>query len=446
MLKRLVQFQSPLIQKIIHNLSWSFIGQSLNMLITLTVGIYVARFLGPEQYGMLNYVVSFVLLFSVFANFSSDEIIVKMFSVGKWPKNVILKSALIFRLLFSLLTIGIVVLSAFIFEADPFFKWSICLYTTLFIAQSFDVFTDFFVSEMANKHVAKSMIIKGLGSASIKITLMILQADLIWFVVAAAFDFYLLAISLYYFFRRHYTLSIHVHASREVMRKILQQSLPLMLTGVAIIIYDRIDQIMIKNMIGATQLGYYAVGLRIISIIFFVPKIISQTLLPVLVSSNEKNSKTFDKQMQLFSDIMIWITILLSILFSLFGKQLVAILLGDTYDVTGQLVRLLSWKSLISAFSFVSGQWIIIKGLQRFAPYANGAGAILNVGLNFVLIPVMGIWGALVATFISYSFAAYFFYYFIPELRPAAYIINRTFISGLPNLLQFGISRLSARK
>lgn len=150
--------------------------------------------------------------------------------------------------------------------------------------------------------------------------------------------------------------------------------------------------------------------------------------------------------MQLFSDIMIWITILLSILFSLFGKQLVGILLGDMYEVTGQLVRIFSWKSLISAFSFVSGQWIIIKGFQRFAPYANGAGAVLNVALNFVLIPTMGIWGALVATFISYSFAAYFFYYFISELRPAAYIINRTFIYGLPNLFQFGIGRLSARK
>lgn len=443
MFKRIVQLQSPLIQKIIHNLSWSVVGNSLNMLIILVVGIYVARFLGPEQYGLLNYVVSFVMLFSVFANFSSDEIIVKMLMLNKWSKSEVLKSALNFRLISALVTILILVVCAVLFENDGWTKLAIALYSISFIAQSFNVFTNFFVAELANKYVAKSTVLKSILSGTFKVFLMVFHADLIWFVLAFTVDFYFLAISLYAFFRMHYKLKLKFQNNWKVVQEIWKQSLPLMLTGVAIIIYDRIDQVMIKNMLGAEELGYYALGLRIISVIFFIPKIISQTLLPVLVSSNESDQAAFNNQMQLFSDSMIWVTIAISLVFSVFAKPIISLLTGDTYLVTGDLVQFLSWKSLISAFSFVSGQWIIIKGLQRFAPYANGAGAILNVALNFILIPTMGLWGALVATFISYSFAAYFFYYFIPKLRPAAYVINRSLLFGIPNLYRFGVERLS---
>lgn len=273
---------------------------------------------------------------------------------------------------------------------------------------------------------------------------MLMHADLIWFVAAFTVDFFFLSITLFLFFRKHYGLSLAVPYNKQVVREIWRQSLPLMLTGVAIIVYDRVDQIMIKNMLGSADLGYYALGLRIISVIFFIPKIISQTLLPVLVSSNTINQETFNRQMQLFSDSMIWVTIAVASVFSIFSKPLLHVLMGETYNVTGELVQLLSWKSLISAFSFITGQYIIIKGLQRFAPYANIIGAVLNIALNFILIPHMGLWGALVATFISYTFAAYVFFYFVPALRPAAYVVNRSILFGLPNLYTFGREKLNA--
>ncbi len=444
MFKRLIQPQSPLMQKVMRNLSWSVVGTSVNMLITLVVGIYVARYLGPEQYGLLNYVVSFAMLFSVFATFSSDEIIVKMLSLKQWPKHVVLSSALFFRLLLALGTVVLVVVCAFLLESDMWTKWAIALYSTSFIAQSFQVFTNFFVAEFKNKFVAKSTVFKGLATAGVKVVLMLMHADLIWFVAAFALDFFFLAFSLFLFFRKNYSYPLSLRFHKKVVHQIWKQSLPLMFTGLAILVYDRVDQVMIKNMLGSTDLGYYALGLRIISVIFFIPKIISQILLPVLVHSYAQNMTAFNKQMQLFSDSMVWITIGLALIFSIFARPLVLLLMGNTYLVTGDLVQLLSWKSLISAFSFVTGQWMIIKGLQRFAPTANIIGAVLNVGLNFLLIPLIGLWGALVATLVSYTFAAYFFFYFVPVLRPAAYLINRSVVRGLPNLFTFGLEKLKA--
>ena len=179
---------SPTKEKVVRNVVWAVTGKVVTLLGGLLVGIFVARYLGPEQYGLMSYVMSYVAIFQVLASFGMDQIEIR--EEAKYPeeKDKIIGTALVLKIGFAIVTIGLVCLTVWLFEADHFTKWMIMLYSLSMIMNSFGVIRNYFTSIVWNEYIVKTEITRTFIGAGIKIGLLLLHAPLVWFISATLLD------------------------------------------------------------------------------------------------------------------------------------------------------------------------------------------------------------------------------------------------------------------
>lgn len=195
MLKKLLAISNStsIKRKIIRNVFWAVIGKVITLFSTLIVGIFVARYLGPKQYGLMNYVISIASLFTVFATFGSSEIIIRELSKKEKPKEVVLGSAMALRMGLAILCFISIVIYLFFSGETTETSTLILIYSSSIFFSCSEVIRFYFTSIVDNEYIVKSEIFRTIIGAIVKIILLFCKAPLIAFVFALAFDFLLLA-------------------------------------------------------------------------------------------------------------------------------------------------------------------------------------------------------------------------------------------------------------
>ncbi len=417
---------SPTKKKVFANISWALGGKMINILSTLIVGIFVARYLGPERFGILSYVMSYVTLFTIAASFGTPQILIRELSKGDRDPDIILGSTFTVRITMAIVTIILIIITVILFEDDTFTQWAIISFSIVLIVQATDIIKDFFISELKNEYIIKSEIIRTIISATIKLLLLYFKASLLSFIIVNILDYFIIAISQFFFYKKYYSRKITWKFDKKEARYLLKESVPLLLSGVAIIIYQKIGQIMVRNMIDNSALGQYSIAIKYVSFLMFFPILISNTVTPLLVKEKTVSEEKYNFRIQQFSDTLFWGTIILSGIISLVSVFVIRLLYGLEYAEAGIILRILIWSPAITSLSISSGQWIIINGLQKYAVIRNILGAVSNVILNLYLIPKFGVMGAVYATLLSYSIAAYFAHFFIKAYWPLIPIQSKT--------------------
>ena len=280
---------SPTKEKVVRNVVWAVTGKVVTLLGSLLVGILVARYLGPEQYGLMNYVVSFVMLFQVLASFGMDNIEIREESKSPEEKNKIIGTAFTLKIIFAIITIALVCITAWLFETDSFTRWMIALYSLSMIMNSFNVIRNYFTSLVWNEYIVKTEISRTLIGAGVKVLLLLLEAPLIYFFIALLFDTILIAGGYLMSYRRKIDSIRKWRFDKETAMYMIKQSFPLAVSLSAVLIYHRVDQIMVGKMLTNTELGYYSVACRFTEIIMFIPTILAQTITPILVRNYKEN-------------------------------------------------------------------------------------------------------------------------------------------------------------
>ena len=411
-------------QKVVRNLFWAVTGKVVTLLGSLLVGIFVARYLGPEQYGLMNYVVSFVALFQVFASFGLDNIEIREESKckgtgekGRVPgveANTILGTAFGLRLIFAGITMMLVILTAWIFEADTFTKWMITLYSLSMIMNTFGVIRNYFTSIVWNEYIVKTEISRTIIGALIKVILLLLHAHLAWFIAATLFDTILIAGGYLLSYRKQIASPRHWTFDLPTAKYLIKESFPLLLSGAAVVVYQKIDQVMIGNMIDKANVGYYAVAGAFVNMAVFIPTIMCQTLTPLLVQYYNSNKELYNQRSQQFLNIMAWSSILIALLFCLVAYPLIRFTYGLQYIEAVPVLQILIFKIVGTAMMSSSGNMMIIERVHYYAVIRNTLACIANVLLNFVLIPRFGIVGAAIAGVVALFVAGYLGHFFIP--------------------------------
>ena len=393
---------------------WALFGKGVNVLSALLVGILVARYLGPEKYGLMNYVVSYVSLFSVLATFGMDNIEIRELAREKVSKEVLLGTAFRLRLVFACLTMLLIAVTAWIFEADSFTLTMILVYSLSVVLLTFSVIRNYFTSIVLNEYVVKTEIFRTCIGAGVKIVLLLLHASLAWFIVALTFDFFLVASGYVYSYHAKVGQIRNWCFDAKVARYLVRQSFPLLLSGSALIVYQRIDQVMIRNMLDNTAVGYFATAGRFTELIVFLPLVMVQTISPLLVRVKEKNPADYEARKQKFVDVVVWTAILLSVGVSLCAYWLVRWSFGPAYLAAAPVLRILAFKTVGMALSVAAGQLIVIEHIQQWAVIRNLIGCAVCVVANYVLIPSFGIVGSAWATILTALFTGCLANAFIP--------------------------------
>ena len=389
---------------------WALTGKIVNMCGALLVGILVARYLGPDKYGLMNYVISYVSIFTVISTFGLENIEIRELSKNPQRKDYILGTCLAMRFAFSCLALLLVILSLIIHQADRFTTVMILLYTSTLFTGCFNVVRNYFTSIVKNEYIVKSEIARTCIGALLKIVLLWMKAPLEYFIIATAFDTVLVASG--------YVLSYHKiignindwKFDRKLVPYLLNESFPLMLSGAAVIIYQRIDTVMIGNMIDEESVGYFATAGKFLELILFLPTILTQTITPLLIQTREQGTSIeYEIKKRQFIGIVVWVSILLAVIVSVAAYPLVYFTYGVKYLPAVPVLQIMAWKTVGMALSSSGGQIIIMEGVQKWAFIRNILGCLVCIGLNLLFIPQYGIvgsaWVTIITTMISGTLA-----------------------------------------
>ena len=404
-------------EKIVRNLFWALTGKVVNMLGSLFVGIIVARYLGPDQYGLMSYVISFVTVFQVVAYFGLDSIQIREEAKDKEKKAVIIGTTFTLKLIFaacSFIILNIIVLCS---ESNSYIRLMILLYSFTIFFNTFIVIRNHFTSIVWNEYVVKSEISRTLLGAIFKITLLLLHASLTWFIFASFFDAVLLSSGYVLSYKNKIGKISSWKFDRSIAKFLIGQSFPLLLSGAAIVIYQRIDQVMIGNMIDKASVGYFSVASKFVELLIFIPTIMVQTVTPILVKAHENNYDEYVQKGQRFMNISVWISILAAIITSLLSYWIILITFGKQYFPAIAVLQILSFKAISAALSGTCGAMIVVEGLQKITFIRDIMGCFICILLNFLFLPKYGILAAAVVSITSNLVAGYLSGLFLPIYR-----------------------------
>jgi len=383
--------------------------QLLRLLAELTVGIWVARYLGAEQFGLLSYALAFVAIFGVFARLGLDSITVRDLVNRPDQADRILATAFWLKLGGGVLAFMALVIALAAISVDAVTRLYVAIIAIGMIFQSMEVVVFYFQSRVLSKHVSVAKLIQLGLSSLMKIYLVAVEASLEWFVLVSLIDQVVLAGSYYVAFRLWMPKIDFRFFDRVVAKQLLGDSWPLIFSGLVVMIYMRIDQIMIKEMMGNRAVGIYSVAVRLSEVWYFVPMVITASVFPSIVNAKKKNEALYYARLQRLYSLMVAIAVAVAVPTTFIGDWLVVSLYGEEYRLAGDVLKINIWAGIFVFLGVASGSWLANENLQYLDFFRTFSGAVANVLLNLVLIPAHGLIGAAVATVISYMIAGFLF-------------------------------------
>jgi O-antigen/teichoic acid export membrane protein len=258
-------------------------------------------------------------------------------------------------------------------------------------------------------YVVYSNIFSLLLSSIIKVILIINEAPLIAFACVTLFDSLVLASGFVYFYFKVKLSFLSWAFDINKAKSLLKDSWPLILSGLVISMYMKIDQIMINNMLGSIDVGQYAAATRLSEVWYFIPVVISSSLFPAILNAKKISNELYLARLQQLYNLMAWMGIAIAIPMTFMSDWLVQILYGGQFNAASGVLVIHIWSAIFVFLGVASSNWFIVEGLQRYSFYRTLVGAILNILLNIFFIPEYGINGAAVATLISQFVASYLF-------------------------------------
>lgn len=396
-------------RKYFFNTSWLFGEQILRILSGLFVGVWVARYLGPELFGVYSYALAFTAIFAGIAKLGLDGIVVRELVNNPKDRDIYLGTAFWLKVIGAIL--AIILMAAFVpfTSNDSTINLFIFIIASGLIFQSFEVVEFYFQSKVLAKIISICKVIQLLISLIIKIYLVLTESELIWFVVVTVFDTVTLAISYLIAYKFQNISPFFKQFNFSMAKLLLRDSWPLTFSSIVVMIYMRIDQIMIKEMLGQYEVGIYSAAVRLSEAFYFIPTLLSASLFPAIINAKKISKELYRIRLQRLYTLMFWIAITISILITLLSNWLVPFLFGKEYIESSKILIVHIWTMPFVFLLVASGKWFISESLTLMAFFRNLAAAILNVFLNLTLIPQLGLVGAAFATLISFIFSGYIF-------------------------------------
>jgi PST family polysaccharide transporter len=217
-------------------------------------------------------------------------------------------------------------------------------------------------------------------------------------------------------------------ARRATMRELVAEAWPLMFASLAIVIYMKIDEVMLRQLAGPAAVGVYAAAARLSEVWYFIPMALASSVLPALLRARQNDAVEYARRQQQYYDLSAAVAYALSVPIALAAPWIVRVAYGAEFVAAGPILAVHIWSSIFVFLGVARGQWLVNEGLQKFYLVATGVGAVANVGLNFMFIPRWGGVGAAWATVVSYGLAAWLASYCHPAARPTAAMQTRALL------------------
>ncbi len=398
---------SPSLQKIVSNIGWLSGEKFLMMAISLTIGVYMMRYLGSGDYGKLNICLAFVGLFEPVAKLGLDSIVIRNIVEDEEATPEILGTSFVLKLIGSSIVIAITFLATKMYVSDPQMAGMTVIIAGSMTFTAFEAIDCWFQSRVQSSSAVIARSSQLIISSVCKLIFIIFKLPLFAFVCLLFVDAVFKALGFVWVYVREKQSIWQWDVKLSVAKDLLKDSWPLILSSVMVSIYMRIDMVMLGNMSTEQEVGNYAAAVRFSELWYFIPMAVCSSVFPSIIRARTQSKQEYQNRLQQLYDLMAWLALSLVVVVGLTSKTVLPWLLGEEFTSAGNI---LFFHILSGPFVFLgvaSHQWLMAENLSQFSFITTSMGAISNILLNFWLIPRSGGVGAAIATAISYAISSH---------------------------------------
>ena len=424
--------------RVLKNASWIIGIQVVKSLLGLVISMLTARFLGPSNFGLINYAASIVAFVSPIMYLGLTGVLVQEIVNRPESEGKILGTAISLSFFSSLLCIGGVI--AFVNIANKGERDTIivcALYSILLIFQSLEMIVYWFQAKLLSKYSSLVSLIAYLIVSAYKIFLLAAKKSIYWFAVSNALDYMIIAVCLLIVYRKLGGQKLRF--SFADAKRMLSKSRYYIVSNMMIAIFAQTDRIMLKLMIDDAATGYYSAAVTCAGMTGFIFSAIIDSFRPIIFDNKKTDERQYENNMCRLYSIIIYLSLLQSVVITVFSKLIIHILYGSAYDPSINALRLIVWYTTFSYLGSVRSIWILAEDRQKYLWVINLSGAAANITLNYFLIPVMGIMGAALASLITQIFTNVIIGFIIKPIRYNNTLmfraLNPVYLKGIAKML-----------
>ena len=396
------------LQNVVSNTGWQFADNAVRMVVGLVVGVWLARYLGPEQFGLLSYALAFVSLFAALSNLGLEDIIVRDIVREPAARGGVLGSAFTLRLIGGTFSFAAALGAIFVLRPDDSLsRWLVGIIAAGAIFQALTVIEFWFHSQVQARYAIMAKGGAFLVCSIAKVGLILMQAPLVAFAWIVLVEGVVGTGGLVVAYWNKGNRLVDWHGSLKRALGLLRDSWPLMLSSMVIMIYFRIDQVMLGEMVGNEEVGIYSVAVRLAEVWYFIPTALYWSVYPAIVEAKSVSEELFYSRLQQFYNLVVLVAYVVALPTTLIAQWLVPTLFGDAFARGGLMLAVLIWANVFSSLEIARSSFLTVMNWTRLYLVTVTLGCVLNIALNLWLIPLYGGMGAVIASLISYWFAAH---------------------------------------
>lgn len=400
-------------QRYFRNMGWMFSMKVLSMLVSFLATLYIARNLGPTNFGQLSYATSFIGIFSFVASLGIDSVLYR--ELIKYPdrKRGLLGSAFAIKISAGFIAAILVSISAMLWATDDVSKVLIVILSGTFIFIPFQLIGYEFQARAKSKYPS----IIALGATLIlnvlKVTIIFNGKGVIYLALILLLEPILYAVFYWLVYEKEVGEKISQWIfDKKIAITLLKDSWPLIFSSAFALIYSEIDQILIKYMIDAHAVGIYDAAVRLAEGWYFVPNIIMASLFPAIVNAKTVSKEIYQKRLKKLSLFLIGTALIIAIPTTIFASFIIYIFYGNAFMGGVIILQIYIWSLIGTFLGILIVNYIIAENHRKMSFLVNFTPMLVNVILDILWIPKYGIVGPAYATLIAYSISPFILLFF----------------------------------
>lgn len=418
--------------RFLQNTSWIVGANLVQMVLSFIIGMISARYLGPANFGVINYAAAIVAFFTSFASLGMEGVLVNEFTRKEYKSSEVLGTSLVIGLVSSIISSILVILLVGVLKHwDRLMIAVTFLQSLTLVFKAFNVFDYWFQSKLLSKYPSIIKCLSYIVMSAYKIFLLITNKSVVWFAFSLGVDTLFIALGLmicYFVIEKG-----RIGFNGKLISHILVQSSPFIISGLVSVIYTQIDKVMIEQVLNdSTQTGLYSAALTVCTTWLFLPQAFITSARPVILGMKDRNDSRYIVRLKQLYSFIIWGCIVVASVITICAPIIIKILYGDAYAVAAGTLRIVIWYTVFAMIGTARGIWILCEKKNKYVWRYLIVGSIVNVILNACLIPYMGITGAALATVFAQFTSAIIAPVFYKETRiHTKYVLESFFLKGL---------------
>ncbi len=394
--------QSSNLQRILANSGWLFIDRIFRLGLGLLLGVWIARYLGPSQFGTLNYSISIVAIFMSIAGLGLNGIVIRDLVRNQANANVTLGTSFLLQFFAGILSFILVVVAINILRpTDSLVKFIVVILGLAILLKATEIVKFWFESEVKSKYIV--FLENGIFFIFVIVKLLLIfnNAPILAFVWTILAEAIFLAASLLILYTKFVGSLWLWRPSLTRAKQLTRESWPLILVTTSSMMSMRLDQLMLGAMVSDMEVGYFAAAARLGEVWLVIPGIIGASIYPSLIKSREINLELYRRRVLQIIKIMAIIILPLAIIISLLSNNIILWTYGESFMPAGKILAIYIWSGVPYIIFFVLSQMVFIEGLLKTVFWMSIVVVITTIVLNLLLIPQFGGIGAAVATLLT---------------------------------------------